>query len=109
MAYIGVVDMAPEDGSYWVYFPEVKGCFACADTIDELPENSKAALNLYFNNCPPSPKLGECDVRLSAATDLESSTAFLLRVQLSSDVSKRSGQDRTVSCEQIVALPHSSL
>lgn len=36
-----------EDGSYWVEFPDLDGCFSDGDSIVEALENAKEALALY--------------------------------------------------------------
>lgn len=39
-----------EDSSYWVEFPDLKGCFSDGKTLEEAFENSKEALGLYLDS-----------------------------------------------------------
>jgi predicted RNase H-like HicB family nuclease len=36
-----------EDGSYWADVPELPGCFASGDTVDELFESLQEGIGLY--------------------------------------------------------------
>ncbi|HPX32412.1 MAG TPA: type II toxin-antitoxin system HicB family antitoxin [Erysipelotrichaceae bacterium] len=38
-----------EDGSYWVEFPDLDGCFSSGKTIEETFENAKEALGIYLD------------------------------------------------------------
>ncbi|HEU4392000.1 MAG TPA: type II toxin-antitoxin system HicB family antitoxin [Solirubrobacterales bacterium] len=37
-----------EDGSYWADVPELPGCFASGDTLDELFESLREGVALYL-------------------------------------------------------------
>jgi len=37
-----------EDGSYWADVPELPGCFASGDTLDELFESLREGIALYL-------------------------------------------------------------
>lgn len=37
-----------EDGSYWVEFPDLSGCFTNGSTLEETMEMAKEALGLYL-------------------------------------------------------------
>jgi predicted RNase H-like HicB family nuclease len=37
-----------EEGSYWADIPELPGCFASGDTLDELFESLKEGVALYL-------------------------------------------------------------
>jgi predicted RNase H-like HicB family nuclease len=37
-----------EDGSYWADVPELPGCFASGDTLDELFESLRKGVALYL-------------------------------------------------------------
>jgi len=37
-----------EEGSYWANVPELRGCFASGDTLDELFESLQEGVALYL-------------------------------------------------------------
>ena len=39
-----------DDNSYFVEFPDLKGCFSSGDTIESAFENAKEALGLYLDS-----------------------------------------------------------
>lgn len=39
-----------EEGSYWADVPELPGCFASGDTLDELFESLREGLALYVTD-----------------------------------------------------------
>ena len=45
-----------EDGRYWVYFIDLKGCFSEGDTLAEAMENSKEAMGLYLEDLEEYPE-----------------------------------------------------
>ena len=45
-SYIGVLEYA--DDGISVYFPDLPGCFTCADTTEEAVRNAKEALGLHI-------------------------------------------------------------
>ena len=46
-----------EDGSYWADIPELPGCFASGDTLDELFESLQESVALYLADDGPSPEV----------------------------------------------------
>ena len=38
----------PENGRYWVEFPDLDGCFSDGDTLAEAVSNAEEALGLFF-------------------------------------------------------------
>lgn len=52
-----------EDGSYWADIPELPGCFASGDSLDELFESLQKGVSLYLTDEGPSP-----EVHLATAT-----------------------------------------
>lgn len=48
-----------EEGSYWVSFPDLEGCFSRGDTVEEAVINAQEAMELYLepdNDDPVFPK-----------------------------------------------------
>ncbi len=43
-----MVQIHHEDGSYWADIPELPGCFASGDTLDELFESLQEGVSLYL-------------------------------------------------------------
>ncbi len=39
-----------EEGSYWVEFPDLEGCFSKGDNLEEAFNNAKEALGLYLDS-----------------------------------------------------------
>ncbi|HEY5941392.1 MAG TPA: type II toxin-antitoxin system HicB family antitoxin [Solirubrobacterales bacterium] len=39
-----------EEGSYWADVPEMPGCFASGDTLDELFDSLREGVTLYLAN-----------------------------------------------------------
>ena len=39
-----------EDGSYWADVPELPGCFASGDTLDELFDSLREGIRLYLED-----------------------------------------------------------
>ncbi len=46
-----------EDGSYWADIPELPGCFASGDTLDELFESLQEGVALYLTDDGPAPEV----------------------------------------------------
>ena len=42
------VNVHLEDGSYWADVPELPGCFATGDTLDELFDSLREGIQLYL-------------------------------------------------------------
>jgi predicted RNase H-like HicB family nuclease len=43
------VNIHLEDGSYWADVPELPGCFASGDTLDELFNSVREGIKLYLS------------------------------------------------------------
>ena len=43
------VNVHLEDGSYWADVPELPGCFASGDSLDELVESLREGIDLYLS------------------------------------------------------------
>jgi predicted RNase H-like HicB family nuclease len=41
-----------EDGSYWADVPELPGCFASGDTLDELFDSLREGVQIYLDDEP---------------------------------------------------------
>jgi predicted RNase H-like HicB family nuclease len=52
------------DPHYWAEVPELPGCFAIGDTLDELGESLREALALYLN--VPVGEVGELKIYVTA-------------------------------------------
>ena len=51
-----------KDNGYWAEVPALKGCYTQGETIDEIKENIKEAINAWF-----SVDLPQCDEVISLA------------------------------------------
>ena len=49
MNYVVVIEKTP-DGSYSAYAPDLPGCVACGDTIEETTESMREAVNLHVQS-----------------------------------------------------------
>ena len=47
--YVAIFDYE-EDGGVNIYFPDLPGCFSCADTTKEALKNASDALGLYMTH-----------------------------------------------------------
>ncbi len=45
-SYFAIFDY--ENQAYNIWFPDLEGCYTCADTLDEVPESAKEALELWL-------------------------------------------------------------
>ena len=61
--YVAIFDYA-EDGIN-IYFPDLPGCFSCADTTKEALKNAQEAMGLYLVTCE------EDDIEIPEPTPLE--------------------------------------
>ena len=43
------VNVHLEDGSYWADVPDLPGCFAAGDTLDELLSSLREGIDLYLD------------------------------------------------------------
>jgi predicted RNase H-like HicB family nuclease len=44
------VNVHLEDGSYWADVPELPGCFASGDSLDELVDSLREGIDLYLSD-----------------------------------------------------------
>ena len=49
MDYVVVVEKA-SDGSYSAYVPDLPGCVACGDTLDQVTESIQEAVSLHIDS-----------------------------------------------------------
>lgn len=49
MDYVVVIEKA-DDGSFSAYVPDLPGCTACADSVDEVTEEIRAAVRLHIES-----------------------------------------------------------
>lgn len=53
------VNVHHEDGSYWADVPDLPGCFASGDTLDDLLSSLREGIDLYLDDgdrgIPPPP------------------------------------------------------
>ncbi|MHC4442349.1 MAG: type II toxin-antitoxin system HicB family antitoxin [Planctomycetota bacterium] len=49
MNYIVVIEKS-SDGSYSAYVPDLPGCVSCGDTIEEVKDLIKGAVNLHIES-----------------------------------------------------------
>ena len=47
MEYVMVIEN--EDGGYWAHFPDLPGCFTDGDTLEELQENARDAVETHLD------------------------------------------------------------
>lgn len=45
-SYFAIFDYENQDYNIW--FPDLEGCYTCADTLDEVPVSAKEALELWL-------------------------------------------------------------
>ena len=46
MEYVMVIEKG--DIGYWAHFPDLPGCFTDGDTLEQLQDNAKEAVELYM-------------------------------------------------------------
>jgi len=67
------VNVHLEDGSYWADVPELPGCFASGDTLDELFNSVREGIQLYLaEEAPPSgdPNQPQLHVKSAVLSDV---------------------------------------
>lgn len=62
-----------EDGSYWADVPELPGCFASGDTLDQLFESLQEGIALYLTD--EGEQSGPLHVATATLTDIPHATA----------------------------------
>jgi len=62
MAFPAIIH--PDDGRFWVEFPDLDGCFSDGDTIADAASNAEEALGAYLCS------LMERDIPIPAASDI---------------------------------------
>lgn len=78
--YLALVHKDP-DSAYGVTFPDLPGCFAAADTEDDILRNAVEALELWFEDAAPVTPRGPEAIAAEVAADLAQG-AFLIAVPL---------------------------
>jgi len=56
------------DGGYIAYVPELRGCFTQADSLDELKENIKEAIEVSIEDNEIEPIFGIWEIEVAAST-----------------------------------------
>jgi predicted RNase H-like HicB family nuclease len=49
MAYVVIIEKAT-DGSFSAFVPDLPGCVACGDSLDDLRESIRAAIQLHVES-----------------------------------------------------------
>jgi len=49
MKYVYIIEKA-DDGSFSAYVPDLPGCTTCADTVDEIRQSIKHAVDSYIDS-----------------------------------------------------------
>jgi predicted RNase H-like HicB family nuclease len=49
MKYVYIIEKA-DDGSFSAYVPDLPGCTTCADTVDEIRQSIKDAVDSYLDS-----------------------------------------------------------
>lgn len=62
------VNIHSEDESYWADVPELPGCFASGDTLDELFDSLRDGIQLYLDE-EDGPKPRPLQVRSAVLSD----------------------------------------
>ena len=57
------------DGGYIAYVPELKGCFTQADSLDELKENIKEAIEISIEDEEIEPIFGIWEIEVATSSD----------------------------------------
>jgi len=57
------------DGGYIAYVPEIRGCFTQADSLDELKENIKEAIEVSIEDNEIEPIFGIWEIEVAASTN----------------------------------------
>jgi len=57
------------DGGYIAYVPEIRGCFTQADSLDELKENIKEAIEVSIEDSEIEPIFGIWEIEVAAPAD----------------------------------------
>jgi len=76
-SFVGVVHHDP-GSAYGVSFPDVPGCFAAADTFEDVVAAGVEALTLWFEDRPPVGPSGMEDVRAAVAEELAAGAVLVL-------------------------------
>ena len=64
-----------EDGAYWADVPELPGCFASGDTLDELFDSLREGIQLYLEEDSPSSDSPRLSLRVKTAVLSDSTSA----------------------------------
>ena len=55
------------DGGYIAYVPEIRGCFTQADSLDELKENIKEAIEISLEDKEIEPIFGIWEIEVATS------------------------------------------
>jgi predicted RNase H-like HicB family nuclease len=62
------VNVHLEDGSYWADVPELPGCFASGNSLDELVDSLREGIDLYLSDDrSANPRISTRPLRMTAA------------------------------------------
>jgi predicted RNase H-like HicB family nuclease len=100
--YIAVVHKDP-DSAYGVSFPDLPGCFAAADTLDELLPNACEALSLWFDDGEDVAARDMAAIRANVADDLATG-AFLLAVPRLTHAGRSVRVNLSLDCGTVAAI-----
>jgi len=56
------------DGGYIAYVPEIRGCFTQADSLDELKENIKEAIEVSMEDDEIEPIFGIWEIEVATSS-----------------------------------------
>ena len=56
------------DGGYIAYVPEIRGCFTQADSLDELKENIKEAIEVSIEDSEIEPIFGIWEIEVATSS-----------------------------------------
>jgi len=56
------------DGGYIAYVPEIRGCFTQADSLDELKENIKEAIEVSIEDNEVEPIFGIWEIEVATSS-----------------------------------------
>ena len=69
------VNVRLEEGSYWAEVPDLPGCFASGDSLDELLDSLREGIELYLADDAGKPLSSERPLRLTSAVLSDSAQA----------------------------------
>ena len=87
ISYPAVIEYDSEDDAYNVIFPDLPGCFAFGDTLEEAKANAEEALSAYLESIDsrklkiPEPSERQCDNIANIEPDTRVGFAIWLKKQ----------------------------